>query len=553
MKRFVLASAFASLAVVPAAAAAPALAAPAPPATALDVLTGPRLGAPAPDFDLKTVDGQTVDLDSFKGKTLVINVWATWCPPCREEMPDLIAAAPKLAKENVAFLGVDSTETAPIVRAFASAKGVPYPLAIDEDKSFAKSYDVQYFPTTYVIDPQGILRARYIDKIAPQQLETLVAAAKEGRSASIVSPLQQKIDALLSDPTIVYTGDEAAVELNAKKADVAIGMAEKLLDDSDAAKGNSTDLLRTRAEEAQLRDTAIAALVNVGTSVHDTSLLPRLHGDAARDREQWEDALNAYRAALAIDPKNADSLSGEALAALRLEQYDVAVEADTKLAALEPSDPSALVDLALAQAKAGHNDDAYATFDKAIALAKAQMDASPGKASAIRVLAWTHLYAGRTYAKNGDAKNARAQFDQTLALAEKLPASDARHDMYLEEGQEAVVALGLAAPAEDTAISLAPWTGAELPGSVPNTLKYRLVVSGAAGRNVSLKAADVPKGWVASFCTDRVCAPFEVSVSIPDSGVKVVEFQLVPPQANAATPRVRVIGSDGRHESTATT
>jgi hypothetical protein len=126
--------------------------------------------------------------------------------------------------------------------------------------------------------------------------------------------------------------------------------------------------------------------------------------------------------------------------------------------------------------------------------------------------------------------------------------------MYLEEAQEATVALGLSAPASDgPAVSLAPWTGAELPGSVPNTIKYRLVVAGVAGHNVNLTAADVPKGWVASFCTDKICAPFKVSVAIPDSGVKVVEFQLVPPQAKSAAPRVRVIGNDGGHESTATT
>lgn len=522
------------------------------PAT-LDALTGPALGSAAPAFDLKTIDGQSVSLDTFKGRTLVINVWATWCPPCRQEMPDLIAIAPKLAKTNVAVLGVDTTEEAPVVRAYASSKTVPYPLAIDGDKSFEKSYDVQYFPTTFVIDPQGILRARYIDVIGPTQLNVLVAAAKEGKTAEIASPLQQKIDGILSDPSISYTGDAASVEANAKKADDAIAAAEKALDESDAAKGQSTDLLRTRAEEATLRDAAIAALVNVGTSVHDTSLLPRLHGDAARDRELWQDALSAYRAALAIDPKNEDTLSGIALSASRLEKYDDAVDAEKQLAALEPDDPHPLVDLALTQAKAGHAEDAYATFDKAIGLAQKQLDANPAKAEAIRTLAWAELYAGRTYAKNGDPKNARAHFGATLALAEKLPPDDSRHDMYLEEAQEATVALGLSAPSDGPAVSLAPWTGADLPGSVPNTIKYRLIVAGVAGRNVALKTADVPKGWVASFCTDKICAPFKVNVAIPDSGVKVVEFQLVPPQSKSATPRVRVIGSDGQHESTATT
>jgi hypothetical protein len=102
-------------------------------------------------------------------------------------------------------------------------------------------------------------------------------------------------------------------------------------------------------------------------------------------------------------------------------------------------------------------------------------------------------------------------------------------------------------------VSLVPWTGADLPGSIPNTIKYRLVVAGAPGDNVTLRASDVPKRWVASFCSDRVCAPFRVSVVIPENGVKVVEFQLVPPGAKSTAPRVRVTGSDGGREFFATT
>src|ERR1700716_3381670 len=95
-------------------------------ATAL-TLTGPQVGAPAPDFHLTTLDGKPVSLADFRGKTLVINEWATWCPPGREETPDLIASAKKLrATGDVVFLGVDSTERAPIVRAFIAAKPLPY-------------------------------------------------------------------------------------------------------------------------------------------------------------------------------------------------------------------------------------------------------------------------------------------------------------------------------------------------------------------------------------------------------------------------------------------
>ncbi|MBD5654879.1 MAG: hypothetical protein IAI50_06825, partial [Candidatus Eremiobacteraeota bacterium] len=415
------------------------------------------------------------------------------------------------------------------------------------------AYDIQYFPTTYVIDPQGILRARYIDVIAPAQLQALVADAKAGRNATIVSPLQAKIDAALSDPTIVFDGDPSTLVPNAKKMDAAVAAAEKLLDESDSAAGNATDFLRTRAAEAALRDKAIAALTRPGLAIDEKTLLPRLHGDAARDRENWPDSLQAYRAVLAIDPKNEDALSGIAMAAYNLERRDVEVDADMQLAALEPGNVGYLVGLAIAQSESGKVPDAYATFAKAVAVAKTAVDANPDKASAIRMLAYAHLYAGRTYAKNGDVTHARPEFQEVLAWSEKLPASDARHDMYLEEGQEALVALGLTAPAAGASVSLAPWTGADLPGSIPNTMKYRLIVAGLAGRTVALSASGVPKGWVASFCSDKECAPFKTSVELPNSGVKIVEFQLIPPQGKLVAPKVRVTGSDHGHQSSATT
>ncbi len=516
-------------------------------------LTGPQVGAPAPPFALKTIAGTTVRNDTYRGRTLVINVWATWCPPCRAETPDLSASATKMQKDGVAFLGVDTTEEASLVRAFVVARNVPYAQAIDTDKAFARAYDVSFFPTTYVIDPQGVLRARYIDVLGTTQLAALVQAAKLGRNAEIASPLQTKIDTALADPTIAFTSDAPSVEANAKKALAAIATAESLLDESDAAKGNATDFLRTRGAEAQLRDRAIAALVNVGTSVSDTTLLPRLRGDAARDRENWNDALDAYRAVVAIDSKNVAAFTGVAFAAGRLEKYDAVIEADTALVALEPADVGALVDLARAQAKAGRNDDAYASFARAHAVALAAIAANPGKAVPLRMAAYAHLYAGRTYAKNGDAVRARAEYDRALTATLKLPANDARHDMYIEEYQEAIVALGSSAPQNGALVSLAPWTGPELPGSIASTAKFRLVVAGVAGRSIALRAADVPHGWVASFCTDRVCAPFKTTVALPPSGIKVIEFQIISPSGRGGAPKVRVTGRDGAHESSATT
>jgi peroxiredoxin/tetratricopeptide (TPR) repeat protein len=539
-----------------ASAALPALADdPAAPGAAPDapaVLTGPQVGKPAPDFTVTTIDGKTLSLASFRGKTLVINAWATWCPPCRQEMPDLIHSYATLSKDDVAFLGIDTTEEAPIVRAYAVAKGLPYPQAVEGVKAFAKSYDVQYFPTTFVIDPQGILRARNIDVVVPAQLAGFVADARAGRNSVSVSPLQLKIDELLASATVVDGGDPSVVVPSVRNAAKTIKKAEDMLDDGDAAKGTATDLLRTHAEEATLRDRAIAALARVAVTDADKALLAKLQGDAAIDREQWQVAYDRYTAALALDPKDEESLGGLALSAGRLERYADAVAADEKLLALQPPSVDALVGLGLAYAKADRYPDAYATFDKATKLGKEQADLKPGAAGPIRKLAWAYLYAGRTLAKGGEKDRARAAFESVLAWTAKLPADDVRHDMYFEEGQEAIVALDLTSPGR-TAISLVPWTGPELPGSIPNTLKYRLVVAGAAGKSINLSTADVPKGWVASFCSDRVCSPFKVALLVPADGVKVIEFQLVPPDAKAKSGKVRVTVTDGTNSASATT
>jgi hypothetical protein len=82
-------------------------------------------------------------------------------------------------------------------------------------------------------------------------------------------------------------------------------------------------------------------------------------------------------------------------------------------------------------------------------------------------------------------------------------------------------------------LSLAPWTGPDLPGSVASTIKYRLVLTGIPGAKVLLSESGLPLHWIGSFCSDRVCAPFRSEIVVPADGVKIVEFQVVPTTAAA--------------------
>jgi peroxiredoxin/tetratricopeptide (TPR) repeat protein len=498
------------------------------------VLTGPQVGSAAPEFHLTTLDGKHLSLSDFRGKTLVINTWATWCPPCREETPDLIATAKRLtAGHDVAFLGVDSTEEAPIVRAFVASKPLPYPQAIDGDKTFEKTYDIHAFPTTYVIDANGIVRARFVGNISPQILVGFVNDARAGRNGVLATAAQRKADAFLDPAKFAYGGDAVAVRDTVKKV-------FKAIDDAEGVDGD-TDYLRVVAEENALRDQAITALTPLGTTPADWALLARLQGDAAAAREEWPAALAAYARGVEAVPNDTDILSGYAQALHETGDNAHSLEVTAKLAELDPTVDN-YVSLGVDDGDARRFDDGAVAFAQAIGRARAAVIAAPTDPKAIRKVAWAYLYEGRMFVKAGDTARARSAFAQTATWAAKLPKKDDRYAMYLEEAQEATVALDTAHPQGKTALSLAPWTGPDLPGSVTSTYKYRLVVAGTPGKSVALVASGLPKHWVASFCSDRQCAPFRTSVSLPESGVKVIEFQVIPQAAAARAPTIRIDG-----------
>lgn len=505
-----------------------------PPPAAAPASPGPVVGRPAPPFDLTTVDGKHVRLADYRGRVLVVNVWGSWCPPCRLETPDLVDEAERDAR-SVAFLGVDTTEPASVVRAFAAAKGIPYPqVATTSTSAFARDYDIRAYPTTLVIDANGVLRAQHADNILPRaQLRAYIGAAQQGRSAPLVSAFQQQLDTLLQPAQYPFSGDAAAVRENVHRAVAAIDKADGLLDDAMDDPARDHDLLATKAEEETLRAAAIAAFAPLATSDGDKALLARLRGDEAAQLGAWHDADAAYAQALAIDPSDVSALGGAAYAASQLGDAKRVVMLNQQIAALGPSAP-AFVALGRAQAKAGDLPGAEASFAHAEQLAVAE----PAR------LAWTDLYFGRVETAAGNARKAHDAFARAGAAALRIPKTDPRQTWYIEEAQEGTVALGVAR-ASAPALSLAPWTGPDLPGSLASTLKYRLVVTGAPGANVALAASGLPRHWIGSFCSDRVCAPFRTSVALPAAGVKIVEFQVVPYGAATAPVTVRVDASTG--------
>ena len=135
-----LASTLALAALTPAAAATP-------PANAL-----------APDFTLRGADGRNVRLDELRGQVVLVNFWATWCGPCREEMPRLETLYEKYRKSGFVLLGVNVDDDPRIALATAAKLNVSFPVLLDTDKKVSKLYDLNTMPSTIVIDRDGKMR-----------------------------------------------------------------------------------------------------------------------------------------------------------------------------------------------------------------------------------------------------------------------------------------------------------------------------------------------------------------------------------------------------------
>jgi len=119
---------------------------------------GAQKGNLAPDFSLVTLDGRAENLRDYRGRTVVLNFFATWCGPCRAEMPDLQAVYGELRDRGLVVVGVNQGESRQQVSAFAREFGLTFPIGLDEDQSIGRQYGVRAYPTTFIIDRQGVIR-----------------------------------------------------------------------------------------------------------------------------------------------------------------------------------------------------------------------------------------------------------------------------------------------------------------------------------------------------------------------------------------------------------
>lgn len=122
----------------------------------------PALGHPAPDFTLRSLSGDSVSLSGLKGQPVVLNFWATWCGPCRAEMPELQRLHERLAPAGVVVLGVNQGERPEVVTAYREQLAVDFPTAMDQRLGVSRVFGVNSIPTTFFIDRDGVIRSIFI-------------------------------------------------------------------------------------------------------------------------------------------------------------------------------------------------------------------------------------------------------------------------------------------------------------------------------------------------------------------------------------------------------
>jgi peroxiredoxin len=128
-------------------------------------------GQRALDFTLETLDGEVQSLSDFEGSVVLVNFWATWCPPCRAEIPGFEEAYRVHGDEGFVVLGINVGEPGAVVEPFVADMDMTYPVLLDETTEVSRSYRAVGLPASLLVDRNGVIQARHVGFLSDAQLE----------------------------------------------------------------------------------------------------------------------------------------------------------------------------------------------------------------------------------------------------------------------------------------------------------------------------------------------------------------------------------------------
>jgi peroxiredoxin len=141
-------------------------------AQSTQTIEAPKNNFLAPLFTLKTLDEKTVSLEDLRGQPIILNFWASWCPPCRAEMPDFQEAWQEYGGTDLIIIGINATyqDSLREVNSFVNQNHLEFPILLDPDGRVSGLYNIHSLPTTFIIDQEGIIRKTLIGGPIPLSL-----------------------------------------------------------------------------------------------------------------------------------------------------------------------------------------------------------------------------------------------------------------------------------------------------------------------------------------------------------------------------------------------
>jgi peroxiredoxin len=123
-------------------------------------ISAPQVGFLAPEFTINSIDGESYTLSGFRGKAVLVNLWATWCPPCRAEMPAIERIHQEFKDQGFIVLGINTTnqDDPAAIPAFLDQYNITFPILLDESGSVSALYQLRSLPSSYFIDRGGVIR-----------------------------------------------------------------------------------------------------------------------------------------------------------------------------------------------------------------------------------------------------------------------------------------------------------------------------------------------------------------------------------------------------------